>query len=422
MSIICATDFSPEAIAATTLAAELSRQRAVDLRLVFVLPADTARAFGDQVLAKARETLEGEAVRVRKLGAVVTSEVLVGKLHRALALYAAEHKATLVVAGDAAHDPALKASGALARLSQHLEAPLWAVRHPERLLAWARGERILKVMVGVDQTHSTDVAVRWVEQLTRYGKVELVGGHVYFPAAEHHRLGLPLPRTWDENHPDLTMALQRELAVKLPHRIRLKPAVGRISDHLCALAADEQADLLVLGTHHRTALGRLWSVSEQCLQSALMSVVCVPSAFAAGTVEPSLPRVDRVLIATDFTPTGDLAVGWGLGILSAGGTATLVHVSPAPLTGAQEGMILERLLSRVPAEARRRGCTIEAHALVGLNPVVAILTAAERFTSSVICLGSRGNTGLSKLVLGSTAQGVIEASTRPVLVARPQEP
>ena len=92
------------------------------------------------------------------------------------------------------------------------------------------------------------------------------------------------------------------------------------------------------------------------------------------------------------------------------------------LTDAEAGRIVEQLLARVPAEARTRGITIEAHALVAPSPATAILAAAERFTSAVICLGSRGNTGLSKLVLGSTAQGVVEASTRPVLVVRPQAP
>ena len=424
MAILCATNFSPEAIAATTVAGELARQRGEELWLVFVMPNETARAFGEQVFATADATLKGEAARVRKLGATVTPAVLIGKLHRELPRFVSENSVSLVLAGDNAREPGAVGTGALARLGQRLEAPLLAVREPARLIAWAKGERPLKVMVGVDQTQSTQVAVRWVEQLAKYGKIELVAGHIFFPAAEYHRLGLPLPRSWDEVDPELLGALHLELGAKLPaslpHRVRVEPALGRISDHLSALAAEEQVDLLVLGTHHRKALGRLFSVSEQCLQSAPMSVVCVPS--SQGGAEPAIASVDRVLIATDFSPTGDRALAWGLGVLAPGGTADLVNVSRAPLTAAAEAKIVEQLIARVPALARTRGVTIKAHALVNPNAAQAIVAAAERFGSAIIALGSRADAAVSKAVFGSTSQGVFDSSKRPVLIVRPQEP
>ncbi len=421
MPLLCATNFSPEAIAATTVAGELARQRGEDLWLVFVMPGETARAFGEDVFATADAALKGEASRLRKLGANVTPAVLIGKLHNELPRFAVENQVSLVIAGDSARDAGFLGTGVLGRLGQRLEVPLLAVRDPVGLIAWARGERPLKVMVGVDQTASTDVAVRWVEALGKFGKLEVVGAHVFFPAVEYHRLGLPLPQVWDEVAPELMGALYRELNAKLLGPIRFRPAIGRVSDHLNALAAEEKVDLLVLGTHHRRALGRLFSVSEQCLHSAPMSVVCVP-ASKLSAAHPPIGQVDRVLIATDFTPTGDRAVGWGVGIVAVGGTVDLVHVSASPLTVAEEKEITQQLLARIPASVAARGLTIRAHALVGSNAAQSILAAAERLTSSVICLGSRANAGIAKLVLGSTAQGVFEASKRPVLIVRPPEP
>ena len=425
MPILCATNFSTEAIAATTVAAELARQRGEDLWLVFVMPGNTARAFGDQVMSTADQALKGEADRARKLGATVIPAVLVGKLHRELPRFAAENKVTLVIAGDKAREPGSAETGALARLGQHLEAPLLVVRESARLIAWAKGLSSLKVMVGVDQTRSTEIAARWIEQLSKFGKLELLGAHVFFPAAESHRLGLPLPRGWNDVHPELLGALHRELSSKLPamlpHRIRLEPAIGRISDHLSALAADEHVDLLVLGTHHRRALGRLWSVSEQCLQSAQMSVVCVPAAQGEKPVEAAIPIAERVLIATDLTPLADRAIAWGLGVLAPGGAADLVHVSATPLTADDEQKIVAQLIARIPHQARTRGGVVHAHALVSSNAGHAIAAAAERFGSSVICLGSRGASGLSKFVFGSTAQALFEVTRRPVLIVPPPE-
>ncbi len=426
MSILCATNFSPEAIHASTVAAELARQRGVDLWLVFVLANDTAKAFGEQVLATANDTLKGEAARLRKLGANVHPALLMGKLHRALPPFVADNKVSLVIAGDVPRDPGFTGTGLLARLGLHLEAPLLAVRNPEPLIEWARGKRTLRVMLGVDQTRSTDIAVRWIEQLSKFGKIELVAGHVFFPAAEYYRFGLPLPQTWNAVDPALLEALHRELSAKvpasLPHRARFMAATGRVSDHLGALASEEKIDLLVLGTHHRKALAGVWSVSEQCLQTAPMSVVSVPAGQGEADQPPQLAHAERVLIATDFSPTGDSAVAWGLGIVAPGGTADLVNVSSKPPTAAEERKIIDQLMARVPAEMRSRGVLINAHALVAVRPADAIVAASERFSSSVICLGSRANTSLSKLVFGSTAQGVLDVSTRPVLVVRRPEP
>ncbi|MFP2913168.1 universal stress protein, partial [Pyxidicoccus sp. 3LFB2] len=46
MSIVCATNFSEAALRASTLAAELARKAGAPLRLVHVLNANSARAFG----------------------------------------------------------------------------------------------------------------------------------------------------------------------------------------------------------------------------------------------------------------------------------------------------------------------------------------------------------------------------------------
>ena len=52
------------------------------------------------------------------------------------------------------------------------------------------------------------------------------------------------------------------------------------------------------------------------------------------------------------------------------------------------------------------------------QPAMAICQAAERFGADLICMGSRGRSGLTKVLLGSVAQGVMAQSKRPVLVLR----
>ncbi len=424
MTLLCATNFSPEAIAANTFAAELSRKRGEPLWLVFVVPAHAAKVYGEDALSSADERLRAEAERLRALGATVTPAVLIGDVAREVPRFAQENAVSLVIAGDASTPSGSSGSGTLGRLGRGLQMPLLAVRHPQPLIAWAKGERPLKVMVGVDETRSTRVAAAFVEGLARLGPIELVGGHVYFPAAECHRFGLPLPAHWDEVSPELSAALHREvgaqLPASLPHRIRLAPAIGRVSDHLCALAEAEKADLLVLGTHHRRALGRLWSVSEQCLPQAAMSVVCVPSTGARSEGDQPVAAIDRVLIATDLSPGGDRAIAWGLGALARGGSADLIHVVTAKPTEAAEARILEQLTDRIPAEAAARGLTVEVHVIQATTPAVGIAAAADRFSSSAIAVAARSSR-LAKALFGSTTLGVLETTRRPVLIVPPGE-
>ena len=56
--------------------------------------------------------------------------------------------------------------------------------------------------------------------------------------------------------------------------------LGRPADHLAQIAAEEKADLIVVGSHQRTGLGRVWhgSISHGVIDLAESSVVCVPSA------------------------------------------------------------------------------------------------------------------------------------------------
>ena len=55
MTLVCATNFSETALRASTLAAELARKTGEPLRLVHVLNADSARAFGRAAKGRARE-------------------------------------------------------------------------------------------------------------------------------------------------------------------------------------------------------------------------------------------------------------------------------------------------------------------------------------------------------------------------------
>lgn len=82
----------------------------------------------------------------------------------------------------------------------------------------------------------------------------------------------------------------------------------------------------------------------------------------------------------------------------------------------------EKLLARAQSEASRAGrksetALIEAPPL-GARPSDSIVAEAARWPAEVIVLGTHGRRGLHRLLLGSVAEGVVRASTVPVLLVR----
>jgi nucleotide-binding universal stress UspA family protein len=131
------------------------------------------------------------------------------------------------------------------------------------------------------------------------GAVELVVAHVAWPPGAHERLGVPPPVPLDGLRPEVEDAVRQELDAwladaKLTPRptVLVKAGFGRVDSHLCRIAADQRADLVVVATHQRAGVARLWqgSVSRGVLHGAAMSVACVPrTAPPEGTPRAARP-------------------------------------------------------------------------------------------------------------------------------------
>ena len=65
-----------------------------------------------------------------------------------------------------------------------------------------------------------------------------------------------------------------------------------------------------------------------------------------------------------------------------------------------------------PRHRGRRGCPLG-------NPIEEILRTARRAPADLVVLGAKGHSGLSIMLLGSVSQGVVQHSTLPVLLVRP---
>ncbi|MEY3896691.1 MAG: hypothetical protein RLZZ214_2211, partial [Verrucomicrobiota bacterium] len=231
----------------------------------------------------------------------------------------------------------------------------------------------------------------------------------------------------------------KELLGSSDFRMRVVPEWGAPDVPLANMAREEKADLIVVGSHQYRGFERLWhlSVSSGLLHSAEMSVVVVPLTTKKARTAGIAPPMRRVLVATDFSVLGNHAIPHAYTLLRAGGTLHLVHViHPHELPGGEylRGSVnqafiarhtkfketcMRRLRALIPAESVVLGIQTVAEVVEHAEPANGICEAAERCAADAICTGTRGFSGLSKVLLGSVAQKVLERSQRPLLLIHP---
>ena len=180
-----------------------------------------------------------------------------------------------------------------------------------------------------------------------------------------------------------------------------------------------QPDLIVLGTHGRTGLKKIWmgSVAEQVFRSSSCPVLTVGPAVAWPKSQQQHPRI---LFPTDFSPESLKALHGCVAFAEAKGSGLmLLHVAPYPHGEAAAdvkrviGGIEGRLRSLLPAPIAQK-----THVRVEFGNVQEkICSVAEEEHCSLIVMGLHGAKGLLEGRWEHAYQIVSEA-TCPVLTVR----
>ncbi|WP_318571155.1 universal stress protein [Salinigranum marinum] len=200
---------------------------------------------------------------------------------------------------------------------------------------------------------------------------------------------------------------------------------GEPTAEILAYADDHDVDLVVMGTHGRRGLRRViaGSVTERVVRTADVPVITV-SANERSRVDGGY---DELLVPTDGSEPATAAVAHGLAI--AEHTGARVHAvnvvdvgalvagpeyAPSAELGAHLEAAGEAATGDIAERARDRGLDVVTAVETGV-PARALLAYADEHDIDVVTMGTRGRTGLSRYVLGSTAGRVIRDAEMPVL-------
>jgi nucleotide-binding universal stress UspA family protein len=287
-----------------------------------------------------------------------------------------------------------------------------------------------RIAVAIDFSPESERALEHAVAIARRGGASLVLVHVE-TAAEPLELGL----TPDGALPAYQTFLVEELAesrrrleeLAASHRgggLEVEVAVveGFPDTALVETAAERAADLIALGTHGRTGLGRvlLGSVAEKVVRSAHRDVLVARGPAPAG-------GYPRVLVPTDFSPTADQALDLAVALAADGGEVVLFHGWQLPgahyLPGRTSDAVLEPVRRAIEDGARAKAdAAIAARAgRVTFRFEVAEGSAArgieERAAGyDLVVMGSHGRRGVRRWLLGSLAESTVRSAPCTVVV------
>lgn len=433
MSIVCGTDYSPGAAEAGTIAALLAARMQEPLILLYALDeladfrvdAEAARGF-ESVFEMAKQRLPAEAERLRGCGATVNEAFVTGAADEALVNRAARTDARLIVLASTGRRGVSRwLLGSVAeRTVRTAVVPVLVVRVAAALEAWLRGERPLRIVVGTDFSPTSALAIQWAIALRQVAPCHITIAHATTTADPHaaHALQRDLRRQVDEWNDAAEV------------QIIVNSQTGPAGRYLAALAATQQADLLVLGTRQRDGVDRLWcgTVAGEALFMAQTNVACVPALAPAEQRAQPIREMRSIVAATDFSKTGNSAIAHAYRLVAQGGTVHLVHVVALPrfqstvavpfsdltftVDGASAHHFASQLATLVPYDAERRGITSSLTIAANRDVVQGLCAVATRLDVDAICMGNRSRSALTEAVLGSVARGVADRASIPVLL------
>jgi nucleotide-binding universal stress UspA family protein len=255
-----------------------------------------------------------------------------------------------------------------------------------------------RMLVGTDGSDSATRALEHASALAGKLGVELVVTHAYSKAQRPKESRERVTASYD-----IGASILRDASAWFRERATIRPVLreGPAADTLIAAARDEGADLIVVGNR---GLGTrqllIGSVPARVAHLSPCTVLIVHTTDSLDE-EP----YERVLMATDGSPTATAAIGVGGELAAAvGAEARLIHVGEE----ARGTEILEEAARRLSVKALGRTVTGD--------PARRIPQVAEEEGCDLIVIGNKGMTGARRFLASVPSKVARHARAHVLLV------
>jgi nucleotide-binding universal stress UspA family protein len=282
---------------------------------------------------------------------------------------------------------------------------------------------IKNVLVPVDFSPPSRLAVNYGVSLARKFRATLTLMHVVESASGFAHPFADESGTIAQGHRDQALRmLGALLGSEDQDDLDLRTVVkcGSIRDEIAAVIREQEADILVMGTHGRGFFGRLLigSVTEGILRK-----ISIPVLTVCRATKPL--ALNRILLATDMSESSrggfDFALELARTMRSdlvmfhavdrtalAGGAEMVAYVSEDIVEQAKAK------LAELAAEAKRAKVRVETVLVEGVA-AEEILETAEQSSPDLILISVAKKGAVERALLGTTAERIIREATVPVL-------
>jgi nucleotide-binding universal stress UspA family protein len=234
--------------------------------------------------------------------------------------------------------------------------------------------------------------------------------------------------------------LAAECRANSPVNVTAAVEDGPIADALRGHALRHDVDLIVMATHARRGLARVWlgSVADRLIRETGLSVLLVrPPSLATELIDGSCYK--RIIVPLDGSSLAEHSLPGAIALAELEhAELTLVRIVPAA-KGIPDGELhatigparardveeAERYLARVRARFAVRVRFAEGHVCIRSSVVVAddiaraIIGFAQANDGDLIAIATHGRGGIARAVLGSVADRVMSEGVLSVMVIHP---
>ncbi len=210
---------------------------------------------------------------------------------------------------------------------------------------------------------------------------------------------------------------------------------GDVVEQIARHAEDNAFGLVVLATHGRGAISRLWlgSVSDALVRRLTVPVLLIRP--AEGTAIPPAAQFRKVFVALDGSDESESCIAPALALADPKHCEVVLLrvVPPVPIAG-DMGMPAalpiddtltqtltdqaEAYLQGVAGRLRSPRVTVSVRVVVEPGVAQAVLHESSLAGAELLALATHGARGLRRMVLGSVADKVLRGADRPVLLTR----
>lgn len=301
-----------------------------------------------------------------------------------------------------------------------------------------------QLLIPLDRSPLSEQAVGRAAAIARATKASVDLVLVHEPFGTPINVGLPGDADDFANERDYLESVARELRTGASIHVTCAVLRGAASEMICERAKNVGADLIVMTSHARTGLGRMWlgSVADSVVRNASIPVLMLRPVERAPEEAAAKHLFKRVLVPLDGSNLAAEALGPATDLARAcGAELTLLRVvAPVPLVSAYDVTIPLTYPPVIPdepataqvvreAEAELDGIARRLHdehrlavrstVIVNARTAVAIIDYARGYDVDLIAMCTHGR-GATRLLVGSVADALLRGSDIPILLQRPR--